>query len=219
MTLNRRGLLLLVAAAMAGAAVTTVVVASGMHAPHGSRPLLTEAELAAPGAVASPDRLVALRLEAPAAVPEKGDTGGRGGDAFSLHFDRATRHVVRIDPADVHRLRARVTDPAGVVVLELDGAHPEGVLAARPGTYRLEVLRNEDGRGTILTRCAVQDKRGTHAPATRATDWPCAGRIPRFSCRSSRRPPGACACRSRWARTLRHTRRRLIEGRPPRYLS
>ena len=127
-----------------------------MHAPHGSRPLLTEAELAAPGAVASPDRLVALRLEAPAAVPEKGDTGGRGGDAFSLHFDRATRHVVRIDPADVHRLRARVTDPAGVVVLELDGAHPEGVLAARPGTYRLEVLRNEDGRGTILTRCAVQ---------------------------------------------------------------
>ena len=149
MTLNHRALLLLVTATMAVAALTTVVVASGTPASHGSRTLVTEAELSAPGAVVSPDRLVALRLEAPTAVLEKGDTGGRSGDAVSLHFDRATRHVVRIDPADLHRLRARVTDPSGAVVLELDRAHPEGVLHARPGTYRLDVLRNEDGRGTI----------------------------------------------------------------------
>jgi hypothetical protein len=172
---NRRALLLVVAAAMAVVAVTTVVVASGTHASHGSRLLLTEAELAAPGAVASPDRLVTLRLEAPAALPEKSDTGGRGGDAVSLHFDRATRHVVRIDPADVHRLRAGVTDPAGAVVFELDGAHLRGVLDARQGTYRLEVLRNEDGRGTIpvflrpsSTRISTNCPAATCAGSTRA---------------------------------------------------
>jgi hypothetical protein len=173
MTVNHRVLLMLIAVG-AVAAATAATAAFSTRASQSGHALVTEAALAAPGSYVSPDRLVALRLEPPSAVPENRDTGGRGTDVVALKFARPTRHVVRIDPADLHQLRARVTNPAGAAVLELDAAHPEGVLHARRGTYRLEVLRNEDGHGTvpvflrpgsttISTSCAGCDLQGLDA--------------------------------------------------------